>query len=114
MPLFPGCADVGGDRDEKRECSTEKITAYVHDNLRYPEEAKRAGIQGRVVVQFNVEANGMISDIRCVRDIGYGCGAEAICIAKSMNQMDEKWTPGELLRGIPVRLQFTLPVGFKL
>jgi protein TonB len=86
---------------------------YIYNNLKYPDEAKIAGIEGRVVVQFIVERNGELTDVKAARDIGYGCGEEAMRIVNSMNTMDKKWTPGKQ-RGKPVRVQFTLPIQFKL
>jgi protein TonB len=48
-----------------------------------------------------------------VRDIGGGCGEEALRIVTLMNSMPERWTPGKQ-RGRPVRVMFTLPIRFKL
>jgi protein TonB len=64
-------------------------------------------------VQFVVEKDGKITDANVVRDIGAGCGEEALRVVNSMNSMGEKWTPGKQ-RGKSVRVQFTLPVSFKL
>jgi len=82
---------------------------YLHDNIKYPEEAKELGIQGRVYVTFVVETDGSITDIKVVRGIGGGCDEEAIRVVKSMPH----WTPGKQ-RGVPVRVQFNLPIKFTL
>ncbi|MBR3939047.1 MAG: energy transducer TonB, partial [Bacteroidales bacterium] len=68
-----------------------------------------SGITGRVFLTFVVEKDGSIANARILRDIGGGCGQEALRVVKSM----PKWIPGEQ-RGIPVRVQFNLPVYFKL
>jgi protein TonB len=81
--------------------------------VKYPAIARENGIQGRVVVQFVVEKDGKITDANVVRDIGAGCGEEALRVVNSMNGMNQRWTPGKQ-RGKPVRVQFTLPVSFKL
>jgi protein TonB len=81
--------------------------------VKYPAIARENGIQGRVVVQFVVEKDGKITDANVVRDIGAGCGEEALRVVNSMNSMNQRWTPGKQ-RGKPVRVQFTLPVSFKL
>jgi protein TonB len=65
------------------------------------------------VIQFVVEKDGKIADPRIVRDIGAGCGEEALRVVEMMNGMSERWTPGKQ-RGRPVRVQFTLPVRFRL
>jgi protein TonB len=108
MPAFPGCEDKT-DRAEKKKCSIEKMNTFIYDNLRYPKIAKENGVEGTVVVRFAVEKDGSLSNPEVVRDIGAQCGAEALRIVKSM----PKWNPGKQ-RGRPVRVQFNLPVKFKL
>jgi protein TonB len=82
---------------------------YLQDNMKYPEEAKELGVQGKVYVTFVVEVDGSISDVKVLRGIGSGCDDEAIRVVKSM----PKWVPGKQ-RGVPVRVQFNLPINFKL
>ena len=83
--------------------------AYLQQNIKYPEEAKELGIQGKVFVTFVVEVDGTITDVRVLRGIGGGCDEEAIRVVKSM----PKWVPGKQ-RGVPVRVQFNLPIKFTL
>ena len=113
MPRFPGCEDIGGSNQEKYDCAQKEMLNYIYKNVKYPAIARENGIQGRVVVQFVVEKDGTITDARVVRDIGAGCGEEALRVVNSMNSMPQKWTPGKQ-RGKAVRVQFTLPVSFKL
>ncbi|MCK9220160.1 MAG: TonB family protein [Bacteroidales bacterium] len=82
---------------------------FLKQNIKYPDEAKELGIQGKVFVTFVVEADGSITDVRVLRGIGGGCDAEAIRVVKSM----PRWVPGKQ-RGVPVRVQFTLPIKFTL
>lgn len=82
---------------------------YLQENIKYPEEAKELGIQGRVFVTFVVEVDGSITDVRVLRGIGGGCDQEAIRVVKGM----PKWVPGKQ-RGVPVRVQFNLPIKFTL
>jgi periplasmic protein TonB len=82
---------------------------WLQENIKYPEEAKELGIQGKVFVTFVVEVDGSISDVRVLRGIGGGCDEEAIRVVKSM----PKWIPGKQ-RGVPVRVQFNLPIKFTL
>lgn len=97
QPEFPG--------------GTDSMFAFIQRNIRYPEEAKRAGIEGRVFVTFVVEKDGQVSDAKILRDIGGGCGEEAIRVVNIM----PKWLPGSLrIGGEPARMQFNLPVMFKL
>lgn len=83
--------------------------SFLQQNIRYPEEAKELGIQGRVFVTFVVEVDGSITDVRVLRGIGGGCDEEAVRVVKAM----PKWVPGKQ-RGVPVRVQFNLPIKFTL
>lgn len=95
QPAFPG-------GDEAR-------IKFLQDNIKYPEEAKELGVQGKVFVTFVVEVDGSITDVKVLRGIGAGCDEEAIRVVKSM----PKWVPGKQ-RGVPVRVQFNLPIKFTL
>jgi TonB family protein len=95
QPVFPG-------GDEAR-------IKFLQSKFKYPEEAKELGIQGIVYITFVVETDGSITDIKVLRGIGGGCDEEAIRIIKNM----PKWIPGKQ-RGVPVRVQFNLPVKFNL
>lgn len=86
-----------------------ELLKYLGKNITYPAIAQENGIEGTVVVRFVVNETGGISDIQVVRDIGGGCGAEAVRVVKSM----PKWKPGRQ-RGKAVKVYFTLPVRFKL
>lgn len=85
------------------------MNKYLRDNIKYPQQAKETGTQGKVFLTFVVEKDGSITDIKILRDIGSGCGEEAIRVVKSM----PKWTPAKQ-RGKTVRQQFNLPVSFAL
>jgi TonB family protein len=82
---------------------------YMMQNLRYPAEARKEGIQGTVFVTFLVEADGSITNVRVLRGIGGGCDEEAVRVIKEM----PNWTPGRQ-RGQNVRVQFNMPVRFVL
>ncbi len=82
---------------------------FLQENMKYPEEAIKHGVQGKVFVTFVVEVDGSLSDVKVLRGIGSGCDDEAIRVVKSM----PKWIPGKQ-KGIPVRIQFNLPIDFKL
>ncbi len=82
---------------------------FLQENIKYPEEAKELGIQGKVFVTFVVEADGSITDVRVLRGIGGGCDEEALRVVRSM----PRWVPGKQ-RGVPVRVQFNLPIKFTL
>ncbi|PKP33351.1 MAG: hypothetical protein CVU00_10805 [Bacteroidetes bacterium HGW-Bacteroidetes-17] len=83
--------------------------AFFAKNLKYPELARKAGVQGRVYVTFVIEKDGSLTDIKVIRGIGSGCDQEAVRVIKLM----PNWIPGKQ-RGKPVRVQFNLPIRFTL
>jgi protein TonB len=113
MPRFPGCEDMDFPEDEKRACSEKKLYEFLMKNMRYPLIARENGIEGMVYIQFVIEPDGSVSNANVVRDVGAGCGEEALRIVNLMNDMPEKWRPGRQ-RNQPVRVLFTLPVRFQL
>lgn len=66
-----------------------------------------------MVISFIVNEDGSISDAKIVREIGGGCGEEALKVVQSMNLMPEKWIPGKQ-KGKAVNVQYNLPIAFKL
>ncbi|MBP3253135.1 MAG: TonB family protein [Bacteroidales bacterium] len=88
---------------------TAELTKYLAQNIKYPQQARETGTSGKVYLTFVVEKDGSITDIKILRDIGAGCGEEAIRVVKAM----PKWTPAKQ-RGKAVRQQFNLPVTFTL
>ena len=113
MPRFPGCEEMTASASEKRMCANRKMLQYIYENIRYPSVARDNNIEGTVVVSFVVDTDGTIDDAKVVREIGGGCGAEALRVVEMMNGMNEKWTPGRQ-RGREVKVLFNLPVKFKL
>jgi protein TonB len=113
MPRFPGCEDFPGDQKAKKACADAKLMEFIYSNIHYPAVARENGVEGNVVVQFVVNTDGSVTDLQVLRDIGAGCGEEALRVVNMMNILRDKWIPGKQ-RGRPVRVMFTLPVRFKL
>jgi len=80
----------------------------IMKEVRYPDMARRAGIEGRVFVQFVVNEQGNVEDAHVIRGIGGGADEEALRVVRQA-----KFKPG-VQRGRPVRVQFALPIMFKL
>lgn len=97
MPSFPG-GDV-------------EMLKYIQKNIVYPQMEKEAGISGKVYLQFIVNKEGNISDVKVIRGVAGGASLEreAMRVVKSM----PAWKPGKQ-NGRPVTVQFTLPVNFVL
>ncbi|MBK6931433.1 MAG: TonB family protein [Saprospirales bacterium] len=85
----------------------------VSKNIRYPEEARQNNIEGTVVTSFVVEPNGRISGIRILKDIGGGCGTEAVRVIQALDEAGLRWIPARR-EGMPVRMRQALPLRFKL
>lgn len=95
MPQFPG--------------GEAALLKYLAENIKYPAIARESGIQGRVFLSFVVEKSGKITDMKVVKDVGGGCGKEAMRVVETM----PPWKPGNQ-NGNPVRVRMNLPVLFKL
>ena len=85
------------------------IEAYIINNLQYPEEAIDNNIEGTVNIQFGIDENGNISNVKAVGNkIGYGLEEEAIKVISNM----PKWTPGSV-KGKNVKTWMTLPITYR-
>ena len=85
------------------------MKSYLNSTLKYPIDAQELGRQGRVIVQFIIEKDGSISDVKISRSVFWSLDREALRVVKAM----PKWTPAKL-KGIPVRTKCTTPVVFRL
>jgi protein TonB len=82
---------------------------YVGEKIKYPAQARRMGVEGRVFVEFVVNRDGTIVDVKSIKGIGAGCDEEAVRIVQSA----PAWKPGKQ-RGKPVRQKMVIPIIFKL
>jgi len=86
-----------------------KFYEYVRKKMKYPAQARRMNIEGKVFVQFVVERDGSITDVIAIRGIGAGCDEEA----KKVIRESPKWNPGKQ-RGRAVRVRRVIPITFRL
>lgn len=93
MPQFPGG----------------KVQQWIAKNVKYPVLAMENGIQGKVYIQFVIEKDGSITDVKVLRGVDASLDKEAVRVVQSM----PKWKPGKQ-RGKPVRVSYTLPINFQL
>lgn len=80
----------------------------VYQKIEYPEIARMAGIEGRVIVNFIIDEKGNTVNPKILRGIGGGCDDEALRVVKML-----KFAPGRQ-RGMPVKVNYTLPILFKI
>ncbi len=109
MPRFTGCEEMDLPPRLKNACSKDELVKFISEHLTYPEEAKEKGIQGMVLVSFVINEKGEILRPEVKRDIGGGCGMEALRVIGLM----PKWVPGQH-EGKSVSVRFNLPVNFRL
>ena len=95
LPRFPG--------------GEEARMKFMVENIRYPAEALKAGIEGMVYLSFVVRKDGSVTDVKVMKGLGYGCDEEAMRVVKSF----PKFVPA-LLHGKNVSFRLNLPIRFRL
>lgn len=95
MPEYPG--------------GMSELFKFMGNNIKYPEQAKKENVEGKVYVSFTIEKDGSITNIHILNGIGGGCDEESIRVVNKM----PNWTPGEN-NGQKVRVEYTLPINYKL
>ncbi|MGV3636294.1 MAG: energy transducer TonB [Flavobacteriales bacterium] len=94
-PAFPG--------------GTEALEAYLRSEVRYPDEAREEALQGKVLVNFVVEPDGSITNVKVARGIHAWLDKEAVRVIKAM----PKWEPGSYMKEGPSRVLQTLEISFR-
>ena len=95
MPAFPG--------------GMEAMIQFLSSNIQYPADAQKQKVDGRVLVNFVVEKDGSITEVKVIKPTFPSLDAEAVRVVKAM----PKWKPG-YQKGQAVRVQFTMPINFSL
>ena len=95
MPEYPG--------------GMQAMIEFLQANMKYPEDAAKQKVEGRVMVQFVVETDGSISDVHVAKQVFPSCDAEAIRVVQAM----PRWTPGKE-KGKVVRVKYNRPIVFRM
>lgn len=95
MPTFPGGMDA--------------FYNYVSKNIEFPRKAKFNNVSGKVFVQFIIDKDGTVTDVKAIKGIGFGCDEAAIEVLEN----SPKWNPGKQ-RGRAVKVRMVLPITFRL
>ena len=95
MPEYPG--------------GMQAMIEFLQTNMKYPEDAAKQKVEGRVMVQFVVETDGSVSDVHVAKQVFPSLDAEAIRVVQAM----PKWTPGKN-GGQVVRVKYNLPIVFRM
>lgn len=107
-PLFEGCDDDLISATQRRDCSLERIGKFINQHITYPDSAKAHQTEGMVLTKFIVDTAGNISQIELLRDLGDGCGKEAMRILRLMPRFAPARKDGK-----PVSCYMTLPFRFR-
>ena len=95
MPEYPG--------------GMQAMIEFLQANMKYPENAAKQNVEGRVTVQFVVETDGSVTDVHVAKQVFPSLDAEAIRVVQAM----PKWTPGKD-KGRVVRVKYNLPIVFRM
>jgi TonB family protein len=87
----------------------EALVSFISQNIRYPEEARKHGVQGTVFVSFLIDEKGKVANGKVLKGIGSGCDEEALRVVMAMPD----WNPGKNGEK-PVKVNITLPIKFAL
>lgn len=115
-PLFNKCRkdeNKNWTDDSLRRCNENHLLSILAQNIRYPEAARQKNIEGTVVTSFVVETNGRMSNLKILKDIGEGCGDEAIRVLGALDELGLRWRPASR-NDKAVRMRHTLPLRFRL
>ena len=95
MPEYPG--------------GMQALFEFLKENIKYPEDAQKQKVEGRVLAKFVVETDGSISNIEVVKHAFPSLDAEAVRVIQAM----PKWSPGKQ-KGQAVRVKYVVPINFNL
>jgi TonB family C-terminal domain len=97
------------ERQPEFEGGIDAFNSYLMNEINYPLLARRTGIEGRVDVQFVVEKDGSLTEVKAIKGIGAGCDSEAVRVLQNA----PRFKPGSQ-NGKPVRVRMVVPITFKL
>ena len=114
MPLYgiESTAFPLPDYAQARRAAEKRMLEFIYNHLEYPAAARQANSEGMAVVNFIVETDGSMSELKVIRDPGHDMGAAALKTIQKMQSEGAGWRPA-YEKGRPVRLQFAFPIKFK-
>jgi len=105
---YEGCEHIKN-ADAQFECFNNKLGSYLADAYIYPEAARTLGVEGKIYVNFVVEADGSITNVKVVKGLDALLDAEAVRAVRSLPKMIPATYDGK-----PVRIQYTVPINASL
>lgn len=110
MPVYQPFFCEDESLEVQKQCSDRAMLTAIYNHITYPQKAVEKGIEGTVVISFVVTKEGKAIDHQIIRNVGAGCGEEALRVVKEhlLN-----WGPGLNLNKQAVNVQFNLPIQFR-
>ena len=112
MPRFPGCEEAESDLAKQR-CAEKSLNRFFAENIEYPYNAQRKGIEGRATIEFTISKTGTVDDPRIVASLGDEIDAAMLRAVLLMNGKGVKWKPG-MFKGEPIETVYRASVVFSL
>ncbi|MEM9259873.1 MAG: energy transducer TonB [Bacteroidota bacterium] len=111
LPFFPGCDKKAS--KQKRACSTSLMYQYLYANTGYPAGKPQHRTAGIVIVDFLVDKNGKMKDIRLIRDPGHDRGQDALRLFRKMQKRGFLWEPG-MAGGEPINVRMQVRLHYNM
>jgi len=113
MPIYPGCDIPEFEEKDRRICTDNFLRKFITENLVYPTEALKYQREGMTVVNFQIGKDGVVQNVKCMRDMGLGTGQAAIDVIEKMEKSGIIWNPG-YEDGEPKIVAYIFPISFNL
>lgn len=107
VPIWGSCGALTG--QEAETCTYEQLAKHVVAETKYPKKARRAGLAGKVFVEFVIDTNGSVIDVAILRGVHPWLDDEAMRVVNTFPE----FIPGQQ-RGKPVKVRYRLPMNFAL
>jgi len=107
MPILKECSDLKGAKREA--CRETQFMRYIYSNIKYPENARTNGVEGKALIGFVISKEGKVTEIKVLRGISNDIENECLRIIEK----SPEWSPGTS-QGKPVKVYYNIPVNFRL
>ncbi|GCD79144.1 energy transducer TonB [Schleiferia thermophila] len=111
-PIFPGCEQYSSEQ-ERKECFMKSVTTYVAKNFIYPDYARKNKIEGKIFVEFIIDTDGSVTDIKVVKGVHETLDMAAIEAVRTLNNLEQKIIPAKLEEK-PVKFSFVIPINARI